>query len=121
MLSEDQNNTLYQIKSFEPQKIVVNDEALTHSFIISPNRLIKNWRPKTVDEMTENDLREILTLKPDIILIGTGEKSVILPASKLAPLLQRQFHAECMSTYAACRTYVILSAEGRHCVAGLIL
>lgn len=121
MLSEDQNNAAYQINSFEPGKIVINKEVLTHSVIISPNQLIKNWHPKTVDEMSENDLLQILALKPDIILIGTGEKSMVLPAKKLAPLLQKQFHAECMSTQAACRTYMILSAEGRNCVAGLMV
>ncbi|PIZ03849.1 MAG: hypothetical protein COY58_07100 [Gammaproteobacteria bacterium CG_4_10_14_0_8_um_filter_38_16] len=120
-LTEDQNTATYQIKSYLPEKIVVNEETLTRSFIISPNQLIKNWPPQNTETLTENDLRQLLTLKPHVILIGTGEKSIILPAKKLACLLENNFHVECMNTMAACRTYTVLSAEGRHVVAGIIL
>lgn len=120
-LTEDHNTATYQIKSISPGKIGVNDETLTHSFIISANQLIKNWHPSSVDAITEDDLLQLLIAKPDIILIGTGEKSIIIPAKKLACLIEKKFHAECMNTKAACHTYTILSAEGRNVVAGIIL
>jgi len=63
----------------------------------------------------------LLETEPDIILLGTGEKSLILPDKKLAVLLDKQFHVECMNTAAACRTYTILSAENRRVTAGLLL
>ena len=70
---------------------------------------------------TDDDLKQLLETKPDIILLGTGEKSVILPATKIAVLLEKQYHVECMNSVAACRTYTILIAEGRKVVAGLII
>lgn len=121
MLIEDKNNASYQIQSISPGKITINQQQYHHSVIISVERLISPWHPQNVDEITDNDLLSILTLKPDIILIGTGEKSVILPAKKLAPLLEQQFHVECMNTAAACRTYTILVSEGRNVAAGLIV
>ncbi|EKD77127.1 MAG: hypothetical protein ACD_42C00472G0003 [uncultured bacterium] len=121
MLTEDHSNATYQIKSFSPGKIVVNSDVLTTSFIISPEKLIKNWHPQTTDQITDDDLKQLLETKPDIILLGTGEKSVILPATKIAVLLEKQYHVECMNSVAACRTYTILIAEGRKVVAGLII
>ncbi len=121
VLSEDNSNATYQIKSISPGKIVINEETYANSVIISPEKLISPWAPKNSNDITDDDLLQLLKLKPEIILIGTGERSVILPAKKLAPLLEKQFHVECMNTQAACRTYTILISEGRNVVAGLIL
>lgn len=121
ILSEDHSNATYQIKSISQGKIVINNETYSNSVIISPEKLISPWAPKNSSDITDADLLPLLELKPEIILIGTGENSVILPAKKLAPLLEKQFHVECMNTKAACRTYTILISEGRKVVAGLII
>lgn len=121
ILSEDHSNATYQIKSISPGKIVINNETYTNSIIISAEKLISPWAPKNSSDITDADLLQLLELKPEIILIGTGESSMILTAKKLAPLLEKQFHVECMNTKAACRTYTILISEGRKVVAGLIL
>ncbi len=113
ILSEDHSNATYQIQSILPGKIVINGDTYTNSLIISPERLITDWNP--------DNLLLILELKPDIILLGTGEHSIIYPTKKLACLLEKKFHAECMNTAAACRTYTILIAEGRNVAAGLLL
>ena len=121
ILSEDHSNATYQIQSISQGKIVINNETYTNSVIISAEELISPWAPKNSSEISDADLLPLLELKPDIILIGTGERSVIIPASKLALLLTKQFHVECMNTAAACRTYTILISEGRKVVAGLII
>lgn len=121
MLTEDHSNAAFQIQSISPGKIIINKKPYENSVLISADKLISPWHPKNAAEITESDLLQILELKPDIILIGTGEKSVILPAKKLTPLLEKQFHVECMNTAAACRVYTILVSEGRKVAAGLII
>jgi uncharacterized protein len=121
LLTQDHSDAQYQITSFSPGKIGINDKTYTSSVIISLNQLIDNWRPRNVDMITDDDLLLLLALKPDIILLGTGEKSIMLPAKKLACLLEKNFYVECMNTAAACRTYTVLAAEGRNVVAGLLL
>ena len=121
VLSEDHSDATYQIKSVSTGKIYINGEMYTHSLIVSPNKLITNWNPTSIETITDDDLLLLLEFNPDIILLGTGEKSIILPAKKLACLLEKKFHAECMNTASACRTYTILISEGRNVVAGLIL
>lgn len=121
MLAQDFSDALYQIHSYSSDHIVINGEKYTTSLIISPNQLTTDWPPKVAQDITESDLLATTDANPEIILLGTGNKSVILPASVLAPLLEKQYNVECMSTPAACRTYTILSAEGRRVVAGLII
>jgi len=121
VLSEDHSNATYQIQSVTFDGIKINNVIYSNSLIISPDKLIPNWKPITIDTLTDDDLLLFLAFKPEIILLGTGERSIILPAKKLACLLEKQFHIECMNTAAACRTYTILASEGRKVVAGLIL
>lgn len=121
VLTEDNNDARYQIKSIASGKIKINDETYTNSVIITPNTLTLNWPPHSADQITDADLLLLLETQPEVILIGTGERSVILPAKKIAVLLEKQYHVECMNTAAACRTYTILAAEGRKVAAGLIL
>lgn len=121
ILSEDHNSAVYQIKSFSTNTIKINNNTYHRSLIISPNHLVTDWKPTSIATLTDEDLLLLLTCKPDIILLGTGERSIIPPAKKLATLFEKQFQCECMSTPSACRTYAVLSAEGRNVVAGLLL
>jgi uncharacterized protein len=121
ILSEDHSDATYQIKSISPGKIIINNETYTNSVIISPNKLITPWAPTSIETLTDEDLLLFLDLKPEIILLGTGEKSIIPSPQKLACLLEKQFHIECMNTRAACSTYTVLISEGRKVAAGLIL
>lgn len=121
ILSEDQNNAIYQIKAISDDAININNEMYHNSLIISPTHLLTNWKPTSIETLTNEDLLLLLEFKPEIILLGTGRRSIIPSAKKLAVLLEKQFQCECMNTASACRTYAILSAEKRNVVAGLIL
>jgi uncharacterized protein len=120
-LTEDYSNATYQIQSIAPGKIIINGQTYTKSLIISPEQLIPNWNPINMETLTDEDLMQLILVKPEIILLGTGERSIIPPAKKLACLTEKQFHIECMNTAAACRTYTLLISEGRKVAAGLIL
>jgi len=120
-LTEDHSNAIYQIKAYLPNAIVINQETYKKSFIISPNQLIQDWEPNNIQELNEENLMILTTLKSEMILLGTGQQGVMVPAKQLRPLLERGMSVECMSTVAACRTYTVLIAEGRQVVAGLII
>lgn len=120
-LTEDKSQATYQITHISNDAIVVNDHAYTHSLVITPEKLITDWRPTSADNITDTDLEIFFTLNPEIILLGLGKKSVILRAQKLKVLHEKQFHVECMSTASAARTYTALIAENRRVAAGLII
>lgn len=51
--------------------------------------------------------------RPEVILVGTGAKQIFLHPKITAALAAQGIGLESMSTQAACRTYMILSSEGR--------
>jgi len=56
----------------------------------------------------------------DLLLLGTGARSLLLSAGFAAEVERRGLGLEAMDTAAACRTYNILLAENRHFLAALL-
>lgn len=99
----------------------VNELALTRSFVISPKRLIEDWAPQNISELTEEDLTQVIDLNPELVLLGTGE-SIEFPSPALTETLYRKgIGVEIMDTAAACRTYNVLMYEKREVVAALMV
>lgn len=110
---EDTNTSKYQIRAYKPGEITINNEVYTSSVIVTPDTLIINWNPRSAGEVTQKDIEQILDLKTDIILLGTGNKLI-------RPTLTEK-NIDWMDTAAACRTFVALSSEGRNVAAALII
>ncbi len=119
--TQDTNDATYQIRAFQAGMIQINETIFNKSLIIAPHRLIENWPPQLISELTANDLLPLLDMKPDVILIGTGSSLIFPPTAIYAALINAGMGVEIMDTSAACRTYNALSAENRHVVAALII
>ena len=92
-----------------------------HSLLVLPNQIIPEWGTSTAGALTEAHFEAIAALNPEIVLLGTGSK-IQFPHPRLWHcLVNAGIGMECMDTGAACRTYNILMAEGRHVAAALIL
>lgn len=111
----------YQINSYQPGSITINKEIYTNSIIITPEQLITDWPPQQFSALTEDHLKMIIHLNPQIVVLGTGEKQYFLAQQLMLPFLQRGIGIEVMNTHAACRTYNVLLSEGRKVVAALLL
>ncbi|HSG64427.1 MAG TPA: MTH938/NDUFAF3 family protein, partial [Gammaproteobacteria bacterium] len=65
------------------------------------------------------DLEPAITMRPEVLLLGTGAR-LVLPIVNLMQLLgERGIGLEIMDTPAACRTYNVLAHEHRRVVAAL--
>jgi uncharacterized protein len=120
-LTLDDNSANYQIRAYKPGVIQVNDQTITSSVIIGPNKLVDNWEPQTISQLTHEHLKSIIEMHPTILLIGTGEKLQFPPIELYGDLINEGIGVEIMDTGAACRTYTALTAEGRNVVAALII
>jgi len=120
-LELDNSSAAYLIRSYQPGRIQINETTFTHSLIITPTQLITDWPPQTHAELTPAQLSPILTLKPDVLLIGTGASLVLLPVSLYGDLINLGIGVEVMDTSAACRTFNALAAEERRVAAALII
>jgi uncharacterized protein len=120
-LTLDENNATYQIRAYQPGCIQVNDRLFHTSIIIAPEKIIDLWRPQKITDLLASDFSIILSLRPVILLIGTGTTLQFPPLSTYGDLINQGIGVEVMDTHAACRTYNALSAEGRDVVAALII
>lgn len=104
----------------EPRK-GLEPETLTQSMIISADALVRDWPPQSLAQLTEENIEALLAFKPEVVIIGTGERLQWPPRKLMAPLIDAGIGYEIMDTAAACRTYNVLSYEGRTVVAGLMM
>jgi uncharacterized protein len=105
----------------EPNATTPPREILTSSFIMTPQRLIKNWPPRSVQQLTTSHFEELFELEPEVLLLGTGKFLVFPPLELTTPLMTKGVGVEVMDTAAACRTYNILVSEGRNVAGAFIL
>ena len=111
----------HRITGYGSGYVVVDEQRIERSFVLTAETLIADWGPQTVAELDREALGAILELEPGIVLLGTGVEQRFPAAALLAPLLAKGIGIETMTTAAACRTYNILVAEGRQVAAGLFV
>jgi len=109
------------IRGFSPGRLRINDLVFGGHTVITPERIIPDWSPADPERLTLGDLELVLTLEPEVILIGTGLRPR-LPDLRLATeIMRRGIGFESMTTEAACRTFNILAAEYRRVAAALLI
>lgn len=108
------------IRSVSEEGIRVDQQLFRRPFIISGQRIVPEWMVKSVDDINELSLQAVFEFEPEVILIGTGARQIFLPPATQIHFFRRNFGFEVMATDAACRTFNVLAAEGRHVVAALL-
>ena len=120
-LEQDYSDSAYQLQAYEVGLIRINATDYTRSLIVTPEQLIANWSPQSLQTLDQQHWDDIIALHPELVLLGTGTTFQMPATSLLAPLYQRNIGVECMDTGAACRTFVALVSEGRRVAAALLI
>lgn len=121
LLSKDKSQGQYEIKRYEPGKVVVNENTFTKSLIISAEVLLSDWRPQFLAELAVADFEVILSLRPEIILLGTGDSLQFPERTIFQTMMEHNIGFEPMNNSAACRTFNVLMSEGRNAVLALLM
>ncbi|MEE9310016.1 MAG: Mth938-like domain-containing protein [Cocleimonas sp.] len=119
--AEDNNSARYKITGYESDGVEINGLMHKQAFILSPMELINDWQPQNLSALSVEHFDALYTLKPEVIILGTGEKQIFPDREILKFLVQNRIGYEIMDTPAACRTFNIIMAEGRNVVAGMFL
>lgn len=119
-LLRENNNAKYQITRYTTRSITVNDQTFAQSILIMPSYL-SLWDKTCIKNIDERDLDKLLELKPELILLGSGQNMAFLNPGLHQNILMRKIGLEVMDTAAACRTFAALTAQGREVLAALIL
>ena len=120
-LFQEAPDTRYQLRSADGELARVNEHELRRSFVISPEQLIDDWRPRSIDELQPADMDALLALQPAVVLLGSGARQRFPAPAVLAACLTRGIGIEVMDNAAAARTFNLLAGEGRRVVAGFLL
>ena len=120
-LSHELPDYAFTLRSADGQSARVNDRTLSASFILSPQQLVEDWPVRDSASLAPDDLAPLLALKPEVVLLGTGERQVFPPAAVMAACLSQGIGLEVMTNAAAARTFNVLASESRKVVAGFLL
>ncbi len=111
----------YAISAYEEGVVTVAGKRHTASLVVAPDQIMEAWRPQQISELEREDLLALASLRPDILLLGTGRRQSFPEPEVYMELIRGGIGFEVMTTQAACRTYNILLSEGRRVVAALII
>ena len=101
--------------------VAINHQRFEHAVVVAPAHEVRHWDAPAFDELTAAHFDSLLDLKPEIVILGTGDK-LRFPRPEVArALASAAIGFEAMDTKAACRTYNILMAEGRQVVAAILV
>ena len=101
--------------------VEINRLRHEQNLIALPDRVIEPWASGGFAALAEDDFSALLELRPEIVLLGTGER-LRFPHPRLTRALSSaRIGVDVMDVRAACRTFNVLSAEGRKVAAALLL
>lgn len=66
-----------KIEHYSFGKIIIDGRAYSSDVIIYPDRVDASWWRKAGHYLQASDLSDIITLKPDILIVGTGSSGVM--------------------------------------------
>ncbi len=120
-LSLDKPDFACPIRAYAPGRVTVGEEVLTRSAVVLPERILRDWPPRSFEELEADHLLGLSGLGVEVLLLGTGERLRFPDHRTVAALTARGIGVEVMDTAAACRTFNILAGEGRRVAAALII
>lgn len=112
------------ITGYGPGWIGIGNEKITESVILSSRGLRIAWPCARFEDLTAEHfahLAELAPLDAELLILGSGTRTRFAQPKWLQPLMARRIGVESMDTHAACRTFNILTGEGRHVIAALVL
>jgi uncharacterized protein len=120
-LTHDRPGEYLFVRRVSADTITVVDRDFHASLLLTPEQVVEDWQVTDAGQMGLADVEAIAALKPEIVIIGTGERQIFPPAEVMAGFLRRGIGVEAMTSGSAARTYSLLSGEGRRVLAAFIL
>lgn len=109
------------ITAYGVDYVAVNGVRHEHSLIVLPEQVIQEWQAAEAKLLTAEYFSALVGLDLEILLLGTGSKLSFPSPRLIHAMAQQGIGLEVMDTFAACRTYNILAAEGRKVAAALMI
>ena len=94
------------INSYHFGKIIINGKKYSSDVVIFPDRVKDNWWRKTGHQLCLEDIAEVITENPEVLIVGTGASGLM----KMLPEIERGVKTQGIkliveATDKACLTY----------------
>ena len=120
-LQSDPHSGANTITGYGDGYVEINQTPYAHAVLLSSDGAISAWPAQSFDSLEASHFAQMVDLKPELILIGTGSKQRFPKPELLKSLILAKIGFEIMDSQAACRTYNILVSEGRQVLLALIV
>jgi uncharacterized protein len=98
----------------------VNNQRFEGSLLVPWKGDVRPWSAPSHAALTAEHFSEVLALKPELVIFGSGARLRFISAALYRSLIEARIGLETMDSAAACRTYNVLAAEGRSVVVALL-
>jgi uncharacterized protein len=115
------NAGLLTFSSHGPGYVSVNGTQHSGSVLVCGKEIVIDWAPAGFDGLDASQFERLANMGAEIVLFGSGNRQRFPDPALLKPLIAKGIGLEVMDTQAACRTYNILVAEGRHVACGVLI
>ena len=109
------------VTSYDDRGVEINAERFEFSLMVMPEVPPRPWNAPTFESLSAAHFDMIEADKPDVVILGTGERQRFVHPRLIGALSSRHIGVECMDSKAACRTYNVLMGEGRKVTLALII
>jgi uncharacterized protein len=110
---------LNTVTGYGPGYIEINGARHGGNLILAASS-VQHWSVAGFESLQPEDFDPVLTLGPEVVLLGTGPRHRFAAARLTAYLARAGIALEAMNTQAACRTYNILVSDGRPVVGAFL-
>ncbi len=109
------------VTGYDQSGVEINAQRFDYSVLVMPESPPRAWDVARFDDLTAAHFEQIAADKPDVVVLGTGERQRFVHPRLIASLSSQHIGVESMDSHAACRTYNILMGEGRKVTLALII
>ena len=110
-------STAATIRRVSGGAIVIGNERYTRTVALTPDGPVADFAPPPLEQTDISHFDVLLAGEPELVIIGTGERSVCPPRELTFALARKGIGLEVMDTPAAARTFNVLAGEGRRLAA----
>ncbi|ALK98292.1 hypothetical protein AB595_07430 [Massilia sp. WF1] len=116
------NTEKYQtVTGYDQSGVEINATRYEYSVLVMPETPPRPWNVTRFEDLSAAHFEQIAADKPDVVVLGTGERQRFVHPRLIASLSELRVGVESMDSHAACRTYNILMGEGRKVTLALII
>ncbi len=109
------------ISRHDGTRVWVNGEVHQSSLLVPWRGEVQSWPLARFEDLSEAHFEQILALKPELVIFGSGSRIRFAKPALYQQLIQARIGMETMDLAAACRTYNVLASEGRSVLAALLI